>query len=83
MVAGYGLNGRDSILGWSKIFFSLQRPDRLWGLLNLRSNGYPVTVSLGLKRQGRVSDHSPPASGEVKNVGAIPPLPHTSLWRGA
>jgi hypothetical protein len=27
--------------------------------------------------------NTPPSSAEVKNVGAIPPLPHTSSWRGA
>jgi hypothetical protein len=31
-----------------------------------------------LKRQGREDNHSPPSSGEVKNVGAIPPQPHMS-----
>jgi hypothetical protein len=35
----------------------------------------------GLKQQGREADHSPPSSGEVKNGGAIPPLPHTFSWR--
>jgi hypothetical protein len=31
-----------------------------------------------VKRQVRESDHSPPSSVEVKNDGAITPLPHTS-----
>jgi hypothetical protein len=43
----------------------------------------PGVVFPGLKRQRRESDHSPPSSAEVKNGGAIPPLPHTSSWRGA
>jgi hypothetical protein len=30
---------------------------------------------------GREIDHSLPSSVEVKNVGAMPPLPHMSLWR--
>jgi hypothetical protein len=30
----------------------------------------------------READHSPPSSAEVKNGGAITPLPHTSSWRG-
>jgi hypothetical protein len=28
-------------------------------------------VSLGVKRQGREADHSPPSSADVKNVGAL------------
>jgi hypothetical protein len=35
-----------------------------------------------LKRPGCEVDHSP-SSVEVKNGGCIPPLPHTSSWRGA
>jgi hypothetical protein len=38
-------------------------------------------LSAGVKRPGREGDHSPPASAEVKNGGAIPALPHTSSWR--
>jgi hypothetical protein len=34
--------------------------------------------SLGVKRPGHEADHSPPSSAEVKNGGAIPPLPQTS-----
>jgi hypothetical protein len=40
-------------------------------------------LSLGVKGLGREADHSPPSSAEVKNDGAIPPLSHTSSWRGA
>jgi hypothetical protein len=29
----------------------------------------------GIKRQEREDNHSPPSSAEVKNCGAIPPLP--------
>jgi hypothetical protein len=32
----------------------------------------------GVKKQGREVDHSPPSNAEVKNGGAIPPLPHMS-----
>jgi hypothetical protein len=31
----------------------------------------------GVKRPGSEADHSPPSSAEVKNGGAMPPLPHT------
>jgi hypothetical protein len=38
---GYGLDGRGSIPGRSKRFFSFpQCPDRLWGQPSLLSNGY-------------------------------------------
>jgi hypothetical protein len=36
----------------------------------------PLTVSFGLKWQGCEADHSLPSSAEVKNGGALPPLPH-------
>jgi hypothetical protein len=39
--------------------------------------------SLGIKRQGRKAHYSPPFSIEVKNGGAIPPLPRTCSWRDA
>jgi hypothetical protein len=36
-----------------------------------------------VKRPGREADHSSPSSAEVKNVGATPPLSHTSSWHRA
>jgi hypothetical protein len=32
-------------------------------------------LSSGIKRPGREADHCPPFNAEVKNDGAIPPLP--------
>jgi hypothetical protein len=43
-----------------------------------RSTFSPLSLCqyvLGVKRQGRETDHSPPSSAEVKKGGAIPPLP--------
>jgi hypothetical protein len=40
--------------------------------------GYMELFPRGVKRQGREADHSPPSSAEVKNGGAIPPLPYMS-----
>jgi hypothetical protein len=37
----------------------------------------------GVKRSGREAENSPPPSAEVKNDGAMPPLPLTASWRGA
>jgi hypothetical protein len=39
--------------------------------------------SPAVERLGREADHSPPPGTKLKNGGAIPPLPHTSSWRGA
>jgi hypothetical protein len=53
------------------------------------SGVYPVShqtgirgFSPGVKQQGREPYHSTPSSAELYN-GVIPPLPHTSSWRGA
>jgi hypothetical protein len=43
----------------------------------------PGALFPGVKRPRREADHSLPSSAEVKNGGTIPPLPHTSSWRGA
>jgi hypothetical protein len=46
---------------------------------------YPMgsgALSVGVKLPGSEADHSSP-SAEVKNGGAIPPLPHASSWNGA
>jgi hypothetical protein len=40
----------------------------------------PGALSLGVKRPGPEADHSPPSGSEVKNGGAMHPLPHTSSW---
>jgi hypothetical protein len=40
-------------------------------------------ISPGVKRPGLKADHSPSSSAEVKNGGAIPPLPHMYLRHSA
>jgi hypothetical protein len=79
IAAGYGLNTRISITDRGKRFFSSsQRPDRFWGLPCLWA-----AISLGI-RPGNEADHSPPSSHEVKNSGAIRPLPsHVFIWSEA
>jgi hypothetical protein len=47
--------------------------------LTLGPNQPPIkwvleALSLGVKRQEREADHSPPSSVDVKNGGTIPPL---------
>jgi hypothetical protein len=66
IATGYGLDDQGvgvRVPVGSRIFSSPRRPDWLWGSPNLLSNGYP-----GVKRQGRVAAHSPPASAEVKKM---------------
>jgi hypothetical protein len=43
----------------------------------------PRALSPAVKRQGRETDHLPPPSAEVKNSGAVPPLPDMSSWHSA
>jgi hypothetical protein len=75
-----GLHGRGSLPGIGKILSNPQRPDRLWGPPNLLASGYRRLIPWVVKRPRREADHSPPSTAEVKNVGAMPPLPHVSLW---
>jgi hypothetical protein len=42
-----------------------------------------AALSSGVRRSGLETDHSPPSSAEVKNFGAVPPLPHTFSFHGA
>jgi hypothetical protein len=69
------MNDRGSVLGKEKTFFFLPlRPGRFWRSPRALSTGY-LGIYPGVKRLRRESDHSPPSSVEVKNGGAIPPLP--------
>jgi hypothetical protein len=73
----YGLDGRGSIPG---------RVEIIQTGFETNPVSYPVgtgALSQGVKRQGREADHSLPSSAEIKNGGAMPPLPHMSSWRGA
>jgi hypothetical protein len=56
-------------------------PDRLWGQSPIQL--VPGTLSTGVKRQGRVGDHSPQTNDGVKNTWILHPLPHTSSRRAS
>jgi hypothetical protein len=43
----------------------------------------PGTLFPRVKLERREAEHSTTLSTEVKNIGAIPPLPHTFSWHGA
>jgi hypothetical protein len=75
---GYGLEGRVSILGRGKIFLSSTTSRQTLGSTELPMKLVPWALSPGEKRQGREVDLSPPSNAEVKNGGAIPPLPYKS-----
>jgi hypothetical protein len=51
--------------GW-EFFFSPPHLDRLWGPTQPPVQWVLVALSLGAKRPGRESDHSPPSSVEFK-----------------
>jgi hypothetical protein len=59
-------------------FFSSHCLHWLWSAPNLLSSEYRGRFPLGLKQPGREADYLSPSSAEVKNGGAITPLPHTS-----
>jgi hypothetical protein len=79
LLYGVGESGSNPRRG-TRFFSSPHHPDRLWSPPSLLTNG---SVSLGVRRPGREADRSLLSSAEVKNGGAIPPLPHTSSWRGS
>jgi hypothetical protein len=80
---GYGLDSRGSIPGRCKIFFFSTVSTLALGPTQPPIQWVPGVLSLGVKRLGREADHSPPSSAEVKNCGAVPPLPHISSWNSA
>jgi hypothetical protein len=62
-----------------KFFFTPEPPERLWSSPRLGTGGF----SQGLKRPGREAKYLSLYSADVKNGGAIPPLPHMFLWHDA
>jgi hypothetical protein len=83
-VASYGLNGLGlySRQGPEIFLFSTASRPAL-GATQPPIQSVPGGSFPEVKRPGREADQTPPFTAEVKNGAAIPPLPHTSLWRGA
>jgi hypothetical protein len=84
IATGYGQDGRPSISrkGQEIILFSTASRPAL-GPTKPSIQRLPGVLSPRVKRQGSEADHSPPSSAEVKNGGAMPPLPHKSSWHNA
>jgi hypothetical protein len=66
MGTGYVLNERE-VQVRSRIFSSLQRPDRPWGPTTFYPMGTAGSLP-GVKRPAREADHLPPTSTEVKKT---------------
>jgi hypothetical protein len=52
----------------------------VWSRIHPMGTG---TLSLGVKRPGRETDNSPPASAEIKKMKIYTSLPYTLSWRSA
>jgi hypothetical protein len=75
--------GFDSRQGKDIFLFSITSRPAL-GLTQPPIQWVPGALSPWSKLLEREADHhSPPSSAEVKNGGAIRPLPHASSWRSA
>jgi hypothetical protein len=51
-----------------------------WGSSIILFEGYTGIAYLGTKQLERETDHWHPTTAEVKNNGAVPPLPYTPSW---
>jgi hypothetical protein len=75
---GYELDGRgfDSRQGQHFLFSIASRPA-------LGHTQPAIQLVPAVKQPGYEADHSSPSSADVKNSGAISPLPHMSSWHSA
>jgi hypothetical protein len=80
IASGYRLDSRGLIPGRGKRFSVFHSVQTGSGTHPASYTMFTWALSMGVKWPGREADHSPPSSAEVKNGGAIPPLPHKSSW---
>jgi hypothetical protein len=80
---GYRLDGRGSSPSRRKFFLFSTVSGPALGPTQTHIEWAPGNISQGVKRLAIEVDHRPKSNAEDKNDGAIPPLPHTSSWRGA
>jgi hypothetical protein len=83
VATGYGLDDRCSNPGIGKIFLFSTAFKPALGPTQPTIQRIPEALSPGIMWPGREADHPPPSSAEVKNGGAIPPVPHMSSWHSA
>jgi hypothetical protein len=68
-IYGYGLNDRNSILGWTSGFFLFATVTRLFvGPTQSPVQWVPGAISPGVKRPWLEAEHSHPANAEFKNA---------------
>jgi hypothetical protein len=77
------LGGRGSIPGGASFFLYSVASRPALGPAHPPIHWVPWALSPVVKRPGHEYNYSPPCNAEVKNGGAIHPLPHTFSWRGA
>jgi hypothetical protein len=75
IATGYGLDDQGSISIRGKIFLSSITSRPALGPVQPPVQWILEAVCLGVKQHGCETDHSPPCSAEVKNGGAVFPLP--------
>jgi hypothetical protein len=76
IAAGDGLDGQGSIPGKGKIFIFSTASKSALGPTQPPLQWVPGAIFPGVKRPGLQADNLPSSRAEVKNVGAIHPLPH-------
>jgi hypothetical protein len=85
IATGYGLDDRGSISWWGLgifLFDTKSRPALV--LTQPPIQWVPGALSVGVKRPGRETDHSPPSIAEVKECVALYfHYSNTFSWRGA
>jgi hypothetical protein len=62
---------------WQETFLISAALRPALGLIEPHVHWIPGALSLGTQWPGHDTDHSLPSGAQVKNCGAIPPLPHT------
>jgi hypothetical protein len=75
IATGYGLDDWGSIPGRCKSFLFFTAFRLALGPTQPPIQWVPEALSPGANWLGHEADHSRPSNSEVKNVGAIPPLP--------
>jgi hypothetical protein len=78
IATGYGLDGPGSINGIANFFSSLQRPDSSSPYTMGDGGDFPGSKAAG----AWIWPHTSISSADVKNGGAMPPLPQMYSWCG-